>query len=120
VLTSMSAMQARDRHFVDGVTCVLDGNAMRVANLSLGGLFAATELRPPDPGQLVVLELRLPSHPPFRVVGQVTWVNEPRNPADLPPGFGVRITQIAAGDKDALTELLRRSDAVLAQPRRGH
>jgi len=113
-------MQARDRHFVDGVTCVLEGNAMRVANLSLGGLFAATELRPPDPGQLVILELRLPSYEPFRVVGQVTWVNEPRNPADLPPGFGVRITQIASHDKDALGQLLLRSDRVLAQPRRGH
>ena len=113
-------MQARDRHFVDGVTCVLEGNAMRVANLSLGGLFAATELRPPDPGQLVILELRLPSHEPFRVVGQVTWVNEPLNPADLPPGFGVRITQIASHDKEALGQLLLRSDRVLAHPRRGH
>jgi hypothetical protein len=111
-------MQARDRHFVDGVTCVLDGHAMRVANLGMGGLFAATELRPPDPGQLIVLELRLPRHDPFRVVGQVTWVNEPRNPADMPPGFGVKITRIDSKDREALQALLRHSDPVLGTPRR--
>jgi len=113
-------MQARDRHYVDGVTCVLDGHAMRVANLGTGGLFAATELRPPDPGQLVVLELRIPRYDPFRVVGQVTWINEPRNPAAMPPGFGVKITRIDSHDKAAVQELLKRSDAVLSGPRSGH
>jgi hypothetical protein len=113
-------MQARNRHFVDGVTCVLDGHAMRVANLGLGGLFAATELRPPDPGQLVILELRIPSHDPFRVVGEVTWVNEPRNPAPLPPGFGVKITRIEPSDREALNELLKHSDPVLGPRRRVH
>lgn len=113
-------MQPRNRHFVDGVSCVLDGHAMRVANLSVGGLFAATELRPPEPGQLVILEMRLPRRDPFRVVGEVTWINEPRNPADLPPGFGVKITRMDSGDKEALQALLRSSDPILSVSARGH
>jgi uncharacterized protein (TIGR02266 family) len=113
-------MQARNRHFVDGVSCVMDGHAMRVANLSVGGLFAATELRPPELGQMVVLEMRLPQREPFRVVGTVTWINEPRNPADMPPGFGIRITRIDSDDKEALQDLLRHSDPILSVSARGH
>lgn len=113
-------MQPRNRHFVDGVSCMLDGHAMRVANLSVGGLFAATELKPPDLGQLVILEMRLPQRNPFRVVGEVTWINEPRNPADMPPGFGVKITRIDSGDKEALQTLLLHSDPILSISPRGH
>jgi len=93
---------------------------MRVANLSVGGLFAATELRPPELGQMVILEMRLPQREPFRVVGTVTWINEPRNPADMPPGFGIRITNIESDDKEALQDLLRRSDPILSVSARGH
>ena len=110
-----------NRHFVDGVSCVLDGHAMRVANLSVGGLFAATELRPPDLGTARrSWSCAFPSAIPFRVVGEVTWINEPRNPADLPPGFGVQITQIESGDKEALQTLLLHSDPILSISPRGH
>ena len=102
-------MKATDRYFVDGVICELNGRAMRVANLSVGGLFAATE-EPPMPGQFVSLELKLKERS-FTVLGQVTWINDPAAPRapDLPQGFGVKITKIAFPDKLAILDLLKRS-----------
>lgn len=112
-------MKAEDRFFVDGVICTLDGVAMRVANLSVGGLYAATE-RPPMRGQLVVLEVALRDRPPFNVTGLVTWVNPPETASapELPPGFGIKITKIAFPDKLAILDLLRRAGAEAVRRRR--
>lgn len=103
-------MRATDRFPVEGVTCSLEDQAMRVTNLSLSGLFAATE-RPPLAGQVVSLELSLPGHGPFTVVGAVSWINPretPRAP-ELPPGFGLRITKMELLAKVAILDLLKRS-----------
>jgi hypothetical protein len=102
-------MKASDRYFVKGVTCSLDGHRLRVANLSVGGLFAATT-HPPMPGQVVWLELTLGDRPPFPVMGTVTWINGHEKPkaADLPEGFGVKITRIAFPHKLAILDLLKR------------
>jgi Tfp pilus assembly protein PilZ len=110
-------MKASDRYFVKDVTCSLNGNAMPVANLSVGGLFAGTD-QPPMMGQVVELELTLLGHPPFRLFAQVTWINDPVKPKapDLPLGFGVKITRIAFPDKLAILNLLKR--ARLPNPRR--
>ncbi len=111
-------MKARDRFYVQGVYCRLDGETMRVANLGLNGLYAVTS-HPPSVGETVVLELQLSSKDSFRVIGEVSWVNPPQALAtrDLPEGFGVRFTRVAAGDRNALIELLKRSDPVLSAPR---
>ena len=103
-------MKASDRFFVDGITCVLDAQRMPVANLSLGGFFAATR-NPPMKGQVLALDLALPGHPPIRVVGSVTWINDPQKPRarDLPEGFGVKITEIGLAGKLAIVGLLKRS-----------
>jgi Tfp pilus assembly protein PilZ len=103
-------MKASDRYFVNGVTCLLGEQEMRVANLSVGGLFAATE-DPPMEGQFVSLQLRLGQRPPFTVLGKVTWINQPDNPKahDLPRGFGIKITRIEFPDKLAILDLLKRS-----------
>ena len=102
-------MKPTERFFIDGVTCRLDGDGLRVANLSVGGLFAATA-RPPLKGQVVrmALELGEQSHD---VVGTVTWINHGRDPKakDLPAGFGVRITQIGLPAKLAIVDALKRS-----------
>lgn len=116
-------MKASDRYFVDGVECSLDGHTfMPVANLSVGGLFAATT-HPPMLGQVVVLELSLRGRPPCRIVGKVTWVNDPEKPKgpDLPQGFGIKITEIAFPDKIAILDLLKRSapQAVRARQKPG-
>jgi hypothetical protein len=103
-------VKASDRFFLEGIWCVLEGHKMRVANLSLGGFFAASR-HPPPKGQVVVLGLHLPGHPSIRVLGRVTWINDPHKPRarDLPEGFGVKITEIDLAGKLALVGLLKRS-----------
>jgi hypothetical protein len=111
-------MKARDRYFVEGVRCVVDGRSMRVANLGLGGFFAATD-QLPLPHQIVSAELLLP-HGRCRLAGVVSWINDPARPAvlDLPAGFGLQITAIDAADRERILEVLRVSEPVLGDPRR--
>jgi Tfp pilus assembly protein PilZ len=104
-------MKATDRYFVENVTCALKGGPpLPVANLSVGGLFAATD-RPPMEGQVLALAVSLGDRAAFTVVGQVTWINDPQSPRapDLPQGFGIRIQQIELPDKLAILDLLRRN-----------
>jgi Tfp pilus assembly protein PilZ len=104
-------MKATDRYFVDGVSCALEcGRPLPVANLSVGGLFAATD-RLPMEGQVLALALTLGERPAFNIVGQVTWINDPQSPRapDLPQGFGIKIKQIDMADKLAILDLLRRN-----------
>ena len=102
-------MKGTDRYFVDGVTCRLQGQAMPVANMSVSGLFAATDHTLPT-GQVVELELQIGERAPFNVLARVTWVNDPAAPRapQLPQGFGVQITRIALPDKLAIVDLLKR------------
>src|SRR6185436_18493481 len=97
------SMTATDRHFVDDVVCVLEGahDLMRVANLSVGGLFAATR-HPPGLGTLVTVELRLPKRDCW-LLGRVSWINDPSKPvnAALPEGFGLMFTRVRADDQAA-------------------
>jgi Tfp pilus assembly protein PilZ len=105
-------LKPRDRYFIDGVTCRLRGDGLPVANLSVGGLFAATE-KPPLVGQVVRLELVLGEKKHYEVMARVTWINDgssSRAPA-LPPGFGVRITQIGLPAKLAIVDTLKRAES---------
>jgi hypothetical protein len=108
-------MKATNRHFVDDVHCVLEGGTelMRVANLSVGGLFAATK-HLPEEGTLVNIELRLPRRD-CSIVGRVSWINEARKPlnAALPEGFGLMFTRVLPADQAAIRDVLRRSEAML-------
>jgi hypothetical protein len=112
-------MKATDRHFVDEVHCVLEGanELMRVANLSVGGLFAATK-HPPELGKLVTVELRLPRRDCW-LMGKVSWVNEPSKPinASLPEGFGLMFTRVPAADQAAIRDVLRRSETMMGPSR---
>ena len=113
-------MKASDRFIIEGVTCELDGRQLTVANLSISGLFAITDLALMS-GQHVELVLRLPERPPFRVLGQVSWTNDPMSPRapDLPQGLGIRITRIALPDKVALLDLLKRTSPGAVRSRAG-
>jgi Tfp pilus assembly protein PilZ len=112
-------MKATDRHFVDDVVCVLEGAAelLRVANLSVGGLFAATK-HPPEPGALLTVELRLPRRDCW-VVGRVSWINDPGKPvsAALPEGFGLMFTRVPPDDQAAIRAVLRGSQVMLSAGR---
>ena len=111
-------MKATDRFAIEGVICELDGRELKVANLSISGLFAITDLALMA-GQHVEMSLRLPDRSPFRVLGLVSWTNDPAAPRapDLPQGLGIRITRIALPDKVALLDLLKRSAAGAVCPR---
>ena len=108
-------MKPRDRFFVDGVSCLVDGRSHRVANLGTGGFFVETN-RPPSLGQTLVMELRLPNKASLLVVGQVSWINGHSGPFvnELPPGFGVRLTRLEPDDRLAIERLLKHSAPVLA------
>ena len=104
-------MKSSERFFIDGVTCRLNGDDLPVANLSVGGFFAAT-LRPPLPGQVVRLELVLGDRESYEVMGRVTWLNAGRAPRAplLPNGFGVRITEIGLPAKLAIVKVLKKAE----------
>jgi Tfp pilus assembly protein PilZ len=109
------SMKATDRHFVEEVSCILEGanEVMRVANLSVGGLFAATK-NPPALGEVVTIELRMPKHDCW-LVGRVSWINAPTTPINpsLPEGFGMMFTRVPAADQAAIREILRRSETMM-------
>ena len=114
-------MKATDRFIIDGVVCELGGRELKVANLSISGLFAITDLAL-MPGQHVEMMLRLPERVPFRLLGQVSWTNDPAAPRapDLPQGLGIRITRIALPDKVALLDLLKRTSPGNVRQRGGN
>lgn len=105
-------MKASERYLVEDVSCELNGKQMAVANLSVGGLFVASD-DPPIQGQVVALEIRLQGREPFVVHGQVSWINAPDQPKapGLPQGFGVKITRVAFPDKLAILDFLKRRRA---------
>jgi Tfp pilus assembly protein PilZ len=106
-------MKARDRFFVDGVACRVDGETYRIANLGTGGFFAASD-RKPKLGQTLVMDLILPNRRSCRVVGEVTWVNGVDETRDeLPEGFGVRLTRVDRRDREAIEDVLKISAPVL-------
>ena len=103
-------MKGTDRFVVDDVVCALHGATLKVANLSVGGLFAATPSAPPL-GEMVEMDVALTGRAPFRVMGKVAWINEAKEPKapDLPQGFGFKIVKIALPDKVALVDFLKRA-----------
>jgi Tfp pilus assembly protein PilZ len=100
-------MNASDRYQVQGAACMLDGQVLPIANISVGGLFAVTD-RPPIAGQVLSLQLALPQQTPLPIQGQVTWVNV-NGTGTGPRGFGIRITHISFVDKLTLLGYLRQS-----------
>ncbi len=102
-------MKGSDRFFVEEVSCAYDGRVLPVANLSVGGFYAATD-RLPSPGQVLEMTLQLGSRPPCRVLTKVSWINDGTRggTSGLPVGFGVRIVQIPLADKVAVIDLLKR------------
>jgi Tfp pilus assembly protein PilZ len=114
-------MKARDRYHVEGASCRLADQMLWITNLSVGGLFAATQ-EPPLRGQVVALDLLLPDHRQLSVLGQVTWVNSAGGSMapHLPQGFGARIVRISLPDKVALLDVLKRQGRPVREDDRPH
>jgi hypothetical protein len=112
-------VKSGDRFFIQGITCEYDGQVLPVANVSVGGLFVATEL-PLLVGQVLELHLGLAGRDPFRVLARVSWFNDPDSPKapDLPQGFGIQITRIGLADKLAIVDVLKRTPPAAMRERR--
>jgi hypothetical protein len=112
-------VKSGDRFFIQGITCGYDGRVLPVANVSVGGLFVATEL-PLLVGQVLELQLELNGRDPFRVLARVSWFNDPESPKapDLPQGFGIQITRIGLADKLAIVDVLKRTPPAALRERR--
>jgi Tfp pilus assembly protein PilZ len=110
-------MKGSDRYYIDGITCRYDGQPMPVANLSVSGLFAATD-HPPVPGEVVAIDVLLRGQQPFSVLGRVAWINrnEAKLAKHLPAGFGVKITRIAFADKLAILHVLQETNPQKQRP----
>lgn len=103
-------MKSSDRYAAKGVVaiCRCCGRQHAVLNLSLGGMFVASDSRPRI-GEPVSFDVLLPGHQPFRVAGTVAWVNDRQKPRapELPEGFGLREQQIDLAGKLAVVQHLR-------------
>jgi len=112
-------LKGTDRFVVDDVVCAVHGATLKVANISVGGLFAATRSAPPV-GEMLEMDVELKGRPPFRVTGKVAWINEAEEPKapDLPQGFGIQITRIGLADKLAIVDVLKRTPPAQMRERR--
>jgi hypothetical protein len=111
-------MRSTDRFALGDVECSMDGRALPVANLSVGGFYVACD--PPLPlGQSVAFDLRFADGWRMSAVGRVAWVNRPENSgkSGLPAGCGITITKIAFPDKLAIIDRLRRAPGAAAERR---
>jgi Tfp pilus assembly protein PilZ len=110
-------MKGSDRCHADDAFCTVQGQTLRVSNLSPGGLFAVCH-HPPSAGDTVAIDVQLPRRT-LHVEGVVCWVNPPERPLtqSVPPGFGLRFSEVGPGDRRALTEYIRRADTVLRDHR---
>jgi Tfp pilus assembly protein PilZ len=113
-------MKGTDRYIVEGVSVQVGGERLRVVNMSVGGLFVATEGPVPPLGHSMAIDVFLPGRERgLSVTAAVTWVNEKVNPRlpRLPPGFGVKIQRVGFKEKMELLHYLRDMDPVALRKR---
>ena len=110
--------RSHDRFDVEwAVDCVADDTFLyaSIANISAMGIFVKTT----DPlavGMRLVLSFSPPGYEPFKLEGQVAWINAVRPDGDNPnPGMGIRLVGIDLEDRDRLVSLVR-SIAYLDDP----
>jgi type IV pilus assembly protein PilZ len=78
-----------------------------ITNISAMGIFVKTT----DPlaiGTRLVLAFAPPGYPPFKLEGEVAWINPLRSNGDNPnPGIGVRFVNLLPDDRERLVEVIR-------------
>lgn len=104
-----------DRRTVDrfevswAVDCVSDDTFLfaAITNISELGIFVRT-LEPLAVGTQMMLTFAPTGHEPFKLGGQVTWVNPIRPGGDNPnPGMGIRFIDLVPDDRERLVEVIR-------------
>ncbi len=86
-----------------------------IANISAMGIFIRTE-KPLAIGTEMDLSFRPPGYEPFRLRGQVAWINPVRADGDNPnPGMGIRFLELTAADRERLVDVVH-AIAYLREP----
>jgi type IV pilus assembly protein PilZ len=91
------------------VDCVGDDTFLfaSLANISEMGIFVLTT-EPLAIGTHLMLSFSPPGHEPFKLAGQVTWINKVRPNGDNPnPGMGVRFVNLTPDDRERIVEVIR-------------
>ncbi|CAN5389672.1 hypothetical protein BH09MYX1_BH09MYX1_19990 [soil metagenome] len=114
---------AKDRRIFDripvswDVDCTIEDTFLyaSIANISAMGIFIRTE-EPLVIGTELDLSFRPPGHEPFRLRGQVAWINPVRADGDNPnPGMGIRFLELTAEDRERLVDVVH-AIAYLREP----
>ena len=90
------------------VDCVADETFLfaSITNISQVGIFVQA-LQPLPLGMRVNLAFSPPGQAPFRLVGEVAWVNQLRQGAENPnPGMGIRFINLSAEERERLVEVI--------------
>ena len=99
-----------DRYEVEwAVDCVASDTFLfaSITNISEMGIFVQTT-KPLTIGTKLVLAFAPPGHQPFKLEGNVAWVNKVRDDGDNPnPGMGVRFAKLSPDDRERLVEVIR-------------
>jgi type IV pilus assembly protein PilZ len=71
------------------------------------GIFVKTT-DPLTVGTRLLLSFEPPGYQPFKLQGQVAWVNKLRADGDNPnPGMGIRFVDLQPADRERLVEVIR-------------
>jgi type IV pilus assembly protein PilZ len=99
-----------DRFEVEwAVDCVAEDTFLyaSIANISAMGIFVKTT-EPLALGTRLVMSFEPPGYEPFKLHGEVAWVNRLRADGDNPnPGMGVRFVDLQLQDRERLVEVIR-------------
>jgi len=102
--------RSHDRFDVEwAVDCATDDTFLyaSIANISAMGIFVKTT----DPlalGTMLVLSFEPPGYEPFKLEGEVAWINAVRADGDNPnPGMGVRFVNLLPEERERLVEVIR-------------
>ncbi|MFZ5890931.1 MAG: TIGR02266 family protein [Myxococcota bacterium] len=107
-----SHRRAHDRYSVDlDVSLGSEHNFYSgfAENLSVGGVFVAThQVRPV--GEKVEVSIHLPDGTEVRAVGEVRWTRLFNAESDMPPGMGLRFTELNSGANTAIERFLHQRE----------
>jgi type IV pilus assembly protein PilZ len=99
-----------DRYAVEwAVDCIAEDTFLyaSIANISAMGIFVKT-VDPLIIGTRLVLSFEPPGYEPFKLEGEVAWINVVRADGDNPnPGMGVRFVNLHPDDRERLVEVIR-------------
>jgi type IV pilus assembly protein PilZ len=107
-----SGRNRRSHHRFDvewAVDCVADDTFLyaSIANISAMGIFVKT-VEPLAIGTSLTLTFEPPGYEPFKLQGEVAWVNVLRADGDNPnPGMGVRFVNLRPEERERLVEVIR-------------